>query len=194
MGGCLIAYKGFDAYDNWLLNAAGVLAIAVALIPTTEPKEESVRGLVHMILAIAFFGSLTLVAVRPQAKALGQVSNQRAARSDRRINPWKARTKTEFNAWYKVTAAGMLLFPALAAIVVWQLGQHNFWVLALEVAALWTFSGYWALKNREMKLSGADVEAAKAAAKLEEPKDRGTFQRLRKSLQQLSLPRPTPQP
>jgi hypothetical protein len=88
----------------------------------------------------------------------------------------------------------MLLFPALAVIFVWQLGQHNFAVLALEVAALWSFSGYWALKNREMKLSGADVEAAKAAANVEEPKDGGTLQRLRKSLQQLTLPRPTPQP
>lgn len=33
VGGLMLAYRGFDNKDNWIHNAAGVLAIAVALFP-----------------------------------------------------------------------------------------------------------------------------------------------------------------
>ena len=36
IGLCLLLYKGFSRREDWLLNTAGVLAMAIALIPTVE--------------------------------------------------------------------------------------------------------------------------------------------------------------
>jgi hypothetical protein len=43
VGGILIAYRGFDDCDNWIHNAAGALAICVAIFPERCDSEEGLH-------------------------------------------------------------------------------------------------------------------------------------------------------
>ena len=44
VGGLMLAYRGFDDKDNWIHNAAGVLAIAVALFPKALDAADIFKG------------------------------------------------------------------------------------------------------------------------------------------------------
>lgn len=51
-------YCGFDKWDDWAGNLAGLFAIGVAWFPTTKSGPEDWVGIVHLTCAILFFLTL----------------------------------------------------------------------------------------------------------------------------------------
>ena len=60
VGGLMLAYRGFDGKDNWIHNAAGVFAVAVALFPKGLDKQDVYQAgdrypLIHGTSAVLLF-------------------------------------------------------------------------------------------------------------------------------------------
>lgn len=66
IGAFLLAYKGYDRLDSWASNLAGLLAIAVALLPVAPLHHPSLAarivGYVHLVLAGLLFLTLAFIA------------------------------------------------------------------------------------------------------------------------------------
>jgi hypothetical protein len=141
VGICLIAYEGYGALENRLLNLAGVAAIVVALFPmpcgnALNPSQlcEPFYGRtmpIHYIAAITFFllisatiwfcANDTLVDVRPEVR-----------------HRWRR--------YYKAFAFAMIAAPLLAFVS----AEEELRTIWVEVAGVWVFSGYWFTKSYEL--------------------------------------------
>jgi len=51
-------YSGYNQWDNWMGNAAGLFAIGLAWFPTTELGSNDWTGYVHLVCAAFFFITL----------------------------------------------------------------------------------------------------------------------------------------
>ena len=54
----LLFYQGYDKWDDWLGNIAGVCAICIAWFPTSKIDPLDWHGKIHFIAAIVFFLTL----------------------------------------------------------------------------------------------------------------------------------------
>ena len=54
----LFYYRGYDKWDNWTGNIAGICAVCIAWFPTTETGSPDITGEVHIASATLFFLSL----------------------------------------------------------------------------------------------------------------------------------------
>jgi hypothetical protein len=135
MGMFLFYYSGYDAWEDWAGNAAGVFALGVALFPTVERGPLGTTGIIHYVSAIALF--LT-VATYP----LFLFSRNRPYASGRRF------------AWIH-RVCGMVLVASVLGIAVFFLffrGEHpdSHVPLGLETASLWAFGLSWLVEGREL--------------------------------------------
>ncbi len=68
LGVFLIAYAGYDEWDRWITNIAGVGMIGVALFPTTPPAVgpscPHIIGRIHVVFATVTFVALGVMALR----------------------------------------------------------------------------------------------------------------------------------
>jgi hypothetical protein len=48
-------YKGYDKWDNWIGNLAGIFALGIAWFPTSLMEPQDTIGNIHFISASAFF-------------------------------------------------------------------------------------------------------------------------------------------
>jgi len=48
-------YKGYDKWDNWIGNLAGIFALGIAWFPTSPAEPQDIIGSIHFISASAFF-------------------------------------------------------------------------------------------------------------------------------------------
>jgi uncharacterized membrane protein len=66
IGAFLLAYKGYDRLDSWASNLAGLLTIAIGLLPVAPLHHPSlaarIAGDAHLILASLLFGTLAFIA------------------------------------------------------------------------------------------------------------------------------------
>ena len=146
LGVLMILYSGFSRLENWLLNAAGVLAVGVALFPTGCDNCPPIT--LHGTCAISAFVLLVLVAVfcAKQTLTIG-------------LAPARA---TFYRHLYNVTATLMLVFPLAAVIVTWVwglFGQSTHFVFFAELLGLWCFALYWYNKSRELAENRAEIHA-----------------------------------
>jgi len=68
LGVFLIAYAGYDEWDRWITNTAGVGMIGVAFFPTSPPAVSPscphIIGRVHVVFAATTFVALGVMALR----------------------------------------------------------------------------------------------------------------------------------
>jgi hypothetical protein len=68
LGVFLIAYAGYDEWDRWITNIAGVGMLGVALFPTTPPVVSpscpQIIGRTHVVFATTTFVALGVMALR----------------------------------------------------------------------------------------------------------------------------------
>lgn len=150
IGACLYLYKGFSEAENRALNAAGLLVVGVAYLPTSE--EGGPRDLVstlHGVFAVVFFLCIAYVCLFRAADTLSLIRD--TARADRR------------RALYKGLGGAMIILPAFAVVLSLAFPDGGFadtttfWVEAL---AVWVFAAYWVAKSNELRKTDAERLAA----------------------------------
>ena len=139
IGVALVAYRGYTRGENLLLNAAGVLAVVVALVPTADPAMPgdalTLTSVIHAVAAVAFFVLAALSIFFYGQETLDSVRDPRARRSYRVV--------------YRTLAVLVLVFPAKALIVAW-LVESSAALFAVEAAALYAFAAFWLVKTYEL--------------------------------------------
>ena len=144
IGALLILYKGYSRLENWLLNAAGVLAVATALVPCNcWPGSE--KSSWHGVFALAFFGCMSAVCLF-------------CAKQTVELLPTEEQRKWYLRAYFFI---GLWLFGApLGAYAIARFsGQRNRALFVVEFATIAVFAIYWALKSREIKITSAERKA-----------------------------------
>lgn len=141
IGSFLYLYKGFSSKENVALNMAGLLAIAVAIVPTAPPGVTAGPVTLHGVLALLFFLCIAYVSVFRASDTLSLIRDTSRARRFQRL--------------YRILGMGMIVSPVAAAVltVLVEPGAFKFF---LEAVAVWIFAAYWLVKSREMKLTHAE--------------------------------------
>jgi hypothetical protein len=146
VGGLLYAYRGVTTFENWTLNAAGILAAAVALFPMPI-KCDGVPGRLspHGTFAILFFLCIAAVAVYAAPGTLDRIRDPKL--------------RAFFRQGYRITGAVMILAPG--SVIAWSLAtgtyaEHTF---AIEVAGIYAFAAFWVLKSWEIRTANAQLAA-----------------------------------
>ncbi len=148
IGASLTVYAGYSRSEDRVLNLAGVLAVAVALIPPLRdlPPCHTCMPLVtssfwHGAAALAFFVAISWVCIFRARDTLELISNERAVR--------------RYRALYRSLGGLMIAAPvgALVLSAVLDAGRMVFWA---EAFAVWVFAAYWLTKTYELRRSGGD--------------------------------------
>lgn len=148
IGLSLYLYQGFTKGENYALNAAGVCALCVALIPVDIHCGDSCSKVTwHGFFAVSLFALLVYVTWLRSKDTLKYL-------------PTEAQRK-RFLRLYRTTSVVMGLSPAVAVVLQSLLGQAGKHIFFIEAAGVWAFAAFWLVKSLEMKISG--VERASAA-------------------------------
>ena len=159
----LIVYKGYDKRDALWTNAAGILALGIAFLPTNDDSADScaiihlpystTRNMVHYTCAASFFLSLAYISLFLFTKSTGVKTKQKIKR----------------NRVYRVCGVTIIIAIALIALygLIHQAGSRLsrikpiFW---LETIALLAFGISWLVKGG-LVLEDEDNSSDKQGAK-----------------------------
>jgi hypothetical protein len=147
VGASLTIYRGYSGQEDWILDAAGVLAVGVALIPaeTGTPLGGShaliTSSLLHGVCAIGFFFAIGWVCIFRAQDTLELISDGIVVR--------------RFKRSYRIIGVLMIAAPIAATVLNLMAGSRLvvFWSEAL---AAWVFAAYWLTKTYELWRSGGD--------------------------------------
>lgn len=138
IGVFLVLYKGFTSKENWVLNAAGTLAVGIALFPMEWDCGADCRKIsIHGFCAITFFLSIAYVCI------------YRASDSLRYINNDPIRMQ-RYRLIYKLFGFGMIASPFIALLLTLVFLRYKSYTFFAEAAGIWTFAFYWIVKSREL--------------------------------------------
>jgi hypothetical protein len=173
--GCfLILYRGFSNTENWLLNFAGLSAIAVAFFPMQAPctncASVDYSGL-HYSCAVALFIFLAFVAWFCNEDSLRELEKEQT-RKKKELNKdlGKLELQPDHFRWlYRLLSALMIFAPTGAVGMTYFAGIYDWRTLVVEWAGIWVFSAYWLVKSYELSLSRADEKAAMGEMRATEP-------------------------
>lgn len=144
IGVALVAYRGYTRGENAMLNAAGVLSIVVALVPTADSSQPglTVAGAVHAAAAVGFFVLAALSIFFYGQETLSSLNDPHLRRRYRVV--------------YRVLAVLVVAFPAAAVLVAWVVGP-SVALFAGEAAALYAFAAFWLVKTYELARSQSEM-------------------------------------
>lgn len=146
-------YKGFKPRkswlfnpENWLLNIASILTVGVAIFPMGWPPSSS-DGVfsLHGFCAIGAFVCLALVSwISPKFS----------------LTLMDAGPKRTRYVWTYVTIGiFMLVFPVIAWLLTYIMGDNGKFIFTTEVLGLLGFTGYWVTKSFEMRDTKGEMMA-----------------------------------
>jgi hypothetical protein len=145
VGASLYLYRGYNMLENIVLNVAGILALCIALLPTSAVAELKcdtfTAPYLHGISAISFFLLIAYVCIFDLSKTLEEIDEPR---------------KSFYQNLYRILGGFMIVFPlssALLLLLTNETGSLIFWV---ELAGVWVFSAYWFVKTWEISESQLD--------------------------------------
>ena len=146
VGMCLIFYRGFTRKEDAVLNAAGIFAIGVSLIPYDS-------GIGEFTVNLLGFGSAMITAHGACAilhlVALWYVAWFRASDT---LYGYKDPVKVRrYRFWYRFFAAMMVAGVVVAGVVRSIELYRPFTSLIAEFVGTWGFAGYWLMKSFEIK-------------------------------------------
>ena len=149
VGAALYLYKGFSSAENWVLNAAGALAVCVAIFPTRSGTDWTVVNYVHVASAVLFFLCLAYISLFRASDTLSLIRDTSRAEMLQRV--------------YRTLGGVMVGSPVVALAVAWFFrsptgATSN--VFFLEAFGVWAFGAYWLVKTFELKQTSADRAAA----------------------------------
>lgn len=136
----LYAYRGHGRLDDLSADAACVLAVATAMVPTDPPGERSVAGIVHLIAAGLFLLVLAWICLGlfTRRAADGAATAAKLAR-DRVYRTC---------GWTIIVALALCCLHVALVQGRWRALDDLRPVLLLETAAVWAFSLSWLVKGQ----------------------------------------------
>ena len=144
IGVAMVAYRGYTRGENRLLNAAGTLAVVVALFPTEDPALPGLdaANVIHVLAAAAFFVLAALSIFFYGQNTVGSLPDPALQRG--------------YRAVYRILIVLVLFFPALALIIAW-LVDSTMALFLVETAALYAFATFWIVKTYELSRSHSET-------------------------------------
>ncbi len=167
LGVFLVAYRGYDAVDEWITNVAGVAAIGVAFFPTKPAvcttaagacpatsvtrlsTSQQVVGDIHLGLAAITLIALGLMALR----------FARHGKPGDGPGPRFAGENAIFRA-SGITVLGCVLLAALSNLLPASVKAHWPWLFIFEAIAVFAFGVSWVVKGRTIQGVRARIENA----------------------------------
>ena len=143
----LVGYKGLTRLEDWLLNAAGVCAALIAVVPCTcwhgnaEP-----HNIWHARAAVSFFVLMSVVVL-----FYGQKT----------VNLLPGRWKNFFSWAYYVNSAALLGSIGLVVALNEWLPHYTAYAFRVEWLGIWSFGAYWALKTWEFSKTDFEKRVAR---------------------------------
>lgn len=171
IGIMLYFYRGVTFMEQCALNAAGVFACGVALIPMAWPPQhfpsKEFHSYPHSIVSILLFLCMAYISIWRSAETVHMMRDQ--ARQE--IYLWR----------YKWIGRAMIGAPLLAVVAHSLLdhsGDYRCFTFFLEAAGTYVFATYWVVKTMEISESGADKEFASGRVKVAPHTWRDAFRRV----------------
>lgn len=139
LGILLLVYKGFSKLEDRLLTFAGACGIGVAMVPMHWPESAQWQLLsvstMHFVLAFLLFGAITWVCLGCKWQTLQYATPEVQAR---------------MTPLYNIAGALMGAFILIGLAIAFFFDRPERWVYWVELAGIWIFSAFWALKNWEL--------------------------------------------
>jgi hypothetical protein len=146
IGVFLMLYRGFTQRENFFLNAAGVLAICVAVFPMPWGCGADCPALnPHRLAAVLFFACIAYVSIRCARDTLYPIQDERL--------------RARYRRRYRLIGLVMLFSPVVALFFSGMVGGLHRYVYAFETVGIWSFAYYWWTKSRELAFTGAELLA-----------------------------------
>lgn len=157
-------YKGLTQWENTLLNTAAICALIVAVVPERIRTkdlagDERIMQLVKDCPAVLDWASrqpdlpIHFAAAAALFVLLGIVAWQCACKSLNYLPAHQKHREPMFRRTYRVLAVLMFLCPVTGFALAALLAGGGSFVFFVEMAGIWTFGSYWALKTWELSLS-----------------------------------------
>lgn len=144
VGAFLYFYKGYSKREMLALNAAGLAALLIGLVPVDYPYNPdnwpSAAGLAHNFASLIFFLTIAYVCLCRSHDTLELIGDRRR--------------RAHFGRAYRLLGALMIVAPLTATalhLLIPKEADQAYWVLAIEVAAIWVFASFWLVKSREIR-------------------------------------------
>lgn len=168
LGVFLVAYRGYDAVDEWITNVAGGAAIGVAFFPTKPAvctaaagacpassvtnlsTSQQVVGDIHLGLAAVTLIALGLMALR----------FARPGKPGDGPGPRFAGENAIFRA-SGITVLGCVLLAALSNLLPASVKAHWPWLFIFEAIAVFAFGVSWFVKGRTIQGIHARIQKAR---------------------------------
>ncbi len=160
LGAFLYLYKGFSKLEDYLLNAAGVAALGVAIFPmhfdyckVYDLKNCTVNGTfigtinflhLHYISAVAMFLFISLTVFWCAQDTLPLLEGTDADKA------------ASYRKKYYTIGTLMLFFPILGLAIAYIWNASSQALFFVEAAGVFVFAAYWYVKSGELKLSEAE--------------------------------------
>jgi hypothetical protein len=169
----LYVYKGLTNRENLLLNLAAVCAVFVAIFPERITPQEMLQDprivkLIHDCPAVkAWVDQQAALPIHFMSAAallilLGIVAWQCAYKSLEYLPADSKKKAPGFRKTYQAIAALMWLCPVTGFVLAAFLAEGTSVVFFVEMAGIWTFSCYWAIKTYELSLSELEEDPGTA--------------------------------
>jgi hypothetical protein len=142
IGSFLFFYRGYSRLEDRALNVAGVAAILVSLFPMDwPPGNDLVRSstaTVHYASAATFFLATAFVCIFLSGETLEFMKSEEQKRRYRRV--------------YRLLGILMVASPLAVLLIHLAFGAtgDSLVMLFVEVAGIYVFAAYWAVKSREI--------------------------------------------
>lgn len=155
VGSMLIVYRGYSNTENWVLNFAGISAIATAIIHMSVPDGcGSICGgdyfplfpSAHFICAVLFFFFMVWVSFACSGETLKHVTDEKKF----------ARYKRDYDILSATMLIVVVVVPILAVIASPKRSLPDSLIMPVELAGIFLFAIYWWRKTQEIQESGAD--------------------------------------
>lgn len=142
-GAFLYLYKGFSKEEDWVLSLGGMFAIGIAIYPTSWNCAGACDPLTtHDAFSMLFSICMAYVCVFRASDTLHLLDDAALIR--------------KFRMLYRIIGVVIVAAPAMAALQTLVLRQFRPYTYYSEVAAVWTFAVYWAVKSAELGVSRAE--------------------------------------
>jgi len=146
VGVILFLYQGVTRLEDYAVNLAGLLALGIALFPMQWSPGSELPGKLHEAFALSFFLCIAYVAIFRAGDTLPLIPTEAA--------------RKRYRLLYMIVGCAMVGCPVLAFALALLPALTNYKIFFIEVAGIYAFGSYWAIKTRELSETDFDRKAA----------------------------------
>jgi hypothetical protein len=158
----LLAYQGYSKLEDYALNAAGVLALGVALVPMAWPITTGGGHFsTHGTCAVLFFVAIGYVCIFRAGDTLTLIKDPVV--------------RQRYQRTYRLLGGAMVLLPITAWALLSLLPDYKSTKFFVEAAGIYVFATYWVVKSHEASKTGLDKKAVRGAIRSRPYRARDAF-------------------